>query len=204
MAKRRLRRLSGVKIPGFHDSLVSLNHIPIQQFSEWAFYPGMLFGAKGKWWGDKGERDTPHEGLDICFYKTGREKLLPVVPGTLIPSAFDGLVVKVSPDFLGESVFIRHDGIAEGQARLMTIFGHTSPVEGLGAGSHVARGEVIGSVARPRPGQKVPPHLHVSIAWVNEAATDTELDWARIAGSKNVTLIDPLTVLSLPHSVLDR
>jgi murein DD-endopeptidase MepM/ murein hydrolase activator NlpD len=86
----------------------------------------------------------------------------------------------------------------------MTIFGHTRPAEGLAPGSHVAQGEVVGSVAGTKPGREVPPHLHVSIAWVNFATPDSELDWGSIAASKNVRLIDPLTALALPHSVTDR
>jgi murein DD-endopeptidase MepM/ murein hydrolase activator NlpD len=197
-----LSRLSKVKSSTFQDSLVSCNRVLGQEFAEWVFSPGMLFGARRKWWGDKGDRETPHEGLDLCFYRTFQKTILAVPPGTLIPSAFDGIVVKVSGDFLGKSVFIRHDGTAKGIESLMTIFGHTAPGEGLEVGSRVSGGQVIGSVAKPKSGQKVPPHMHVSTAWVSSAVTDSELDWDKIAGSEHLRLIDPLTVLRLPRSTM--
>jgi murein DD-endopeptidase MepM/ murein hydrolase activator NlpD len=193
-------RLSSVRSSTFQDSLVFCNSFFGQEFDGWVFYPGMLFGARQKWWGDNGCRDTPHEGLDLCFYRTHQGTILAVAPGTLIPSAFDGIVVKVSGDFLGKSVFISHDGIAEGSETLMTISGHTVPGEGLEVGSRVTGGQVIGSVAEPKPGQKVPPHLHVSTAWVSNAITDSELEWDKIAGSEHLRLIDPSTVLRLQQS----
>jgi murein DD-endopeptidase MepM/ murein hydrolase activator NlpD len=195
-----LSRLSRVKSSTFQDSLVLCNSVLGQEFAAWVFSPGMLFGARRKWWGDEGDRETPHEGLDLCFYRTHKGTILALAPGALIPSAFDGLVVKVSVDFLGKSLFIRHDGITAGRESLMTIFGHTAPVEGLEVGSRLTGGQVIGSVAEPKPGQRVPPHLHVSTAWVSNAITDSELDWDKIAGSEHLRLIDPLTMLQLPQS----
>jgi len=53
----------------FHERLIRLNNLDSLGFKEWIFLPAMLFGSSHKWWGDLGQRQRPHEGLDFRFYR---------------------------------------------------------------------------------------------------------------------------------------
>lgn len=58
------------------------------------------------WWGDCGERDNPHEGLDLCLYRNMEDDILRLDEKTNIPAMSDGVVVKIINDFLGRSVIL--------------------------------------------------------------------------------------------------
>jgi hypothetical protein len=50
----------------------------------------MLFNSTDKWWGDQGKRDQPHEGLDLCLYKDGKNTILSLGEKAEVPVIFDG------------------------------------------------------------------------------------------------------------------
>ena len=111
----------------FHAWLLSANGLAECGFEEWLFDPGMMFGSDRKWWGGGGPRTTPHEGLDLCFFRVGLSATRRLLAGTKIPAAFEGTVVHMCDDYLGKTVFVKHQGIADEDRHLFTIYGHTQP-----------------------------------------------------------------------------
>jgi len=168
-------------------------------FKGWVFHPGMRFQAREKWWGDQGSRAVPHEGLDLYSFETGGGRVKTVDRRTQIPAAFAGQVVKIEPDFLGKSIYIVHAIYADGGRQLLSAVGHTVPREGLQPGQAVAAGEIIAAVAGgsgPKP--DLPPHLHLTFAWVPEDFRLDHLTWKNLGHDPGIRLIDPLLVISSP------
>ena len=67
----------------------------------WLFYPGMLQESRAKWWDDFAWRPKAHEGIDICFYRKGKEKITPLAKNAHIPAMDKGLILNRCEDFLG-------------------------------------------------------------------------------------------------------
>lgn len=184
----------------FLGNLKRYNRLEEFDFERLVFYPGMLFGADYKWWGDRRKRDKPHEGIDICFYRTVKGDIRLVGPKFLIPAMFAGKAVKIIDDYLGKSVFVRHD-VRDGQRRqLYTIYGHAVPSENLLSGTNLHEGEIIGTIGDT--GEKsVMSHLHISLAWIPVSINLNQLDWKLIGDPAIVRLIDPLGIIACPYSV---
>ncbi len=182
----------------FQDTISTVNGLKRQDFREWLFLPGMLFGAGEKWWGKGGKRETLHEGLDICYYRTTEPDIRQITPGTKIPVIYPGTVTTVIDDFLGKSIFIKHEQYRVKRATLYTAYGHTQPVSSLQPGVKVSESEIIGAAAETnRKRQGVPCHIHISAAWVPDELPGQGLNWEIM---KNMILLDPLSLLELPYS----
>jgi hypothetical protein len=167
---------------------------------EWLFHPGMLFGSGEKWWGDGGKRGLSHEGLDFRTFKTQKAVSCSVNETTRVPVLFDGEIVNVIDDFLGQSVFIRHSYLNADRKKLYTVYGHI--ITARKTTGEVIKDDVsVGTVAKGKP---VPSHLHISVAWVADSLYPQDLNWKTILDTEKVTLIDPLTVIACPYSVVDK
>jgi len=189
----------------FHERLMFFNNLDSLGFKEWIFHPAMLFGSLYKWWGDLGKRQRPHEGLDLCLYRTKEGNIHYLTGETKIPVIFEGQVVKVSADFLGESVFVSHDACDSNGSRLYTIYGHIKPGNHIRPGKRLSEGNVIGVIADTRnSGAVIPPHLHVSVAWIPNTVPVPELGWQTINEHARVTLLDPLSVIKCPYSIVSE
>jgi len=165
-------------------------------FKSWVFHPGMLFQARGKWWGDQGPRAVPHEGLDLYSFETTSGRVQTVDQQTRIPAAFAGQVVKIDRDFLGQSIYISH-AIYSAGGQLLSAVGHTLPRDGLQTGQHVAAGEIIATVAGlPGKQTNLPLHLHLTLAWVPPDYRSDQLTWNNLGHDSGIRLIDPLAVIS--------
>jgi len=167
----------------------------------WLFAPGMLYGSLTKWWDKDGERKQPHEGVDFYYFVTGTGEKFPVGPNTTVPLLYDGEIVRCVDDFLGSSLFARHVQYRQGNLVLYTIYGHTVPEPGMKIGSKVSAGKVIARVAAGRKNRaRVPPHLHLSIAFVSESCEPSDLDWRRLI-QPDVVLCNPLQLLILDYRI---
>jgi hypothetical protein len=189
----------------FQTRLLSANALAQRGFKEWLFHPGMLFGSDRKWWGNGGTRTAPHEGIDLFLYRDNSSATQQLRAGAKIPAVFDGTIVQVCDDFLGKSVFVRHDGIEHQGNRLLTIYGHVSPGHGMHRSAAVTGGETIASIA-DAPAVRdtgVPPHLHLSAAWISDSVSPAGLDWDNLRDERGIELVDPLGVLDLPHSCIE-
>jgi murein DD-endopeptidase MepM/ murein hydrolase activator NlpD len=187
----------------FSDRLVECNGLRKAGFEEWAFYPGMLFGARRKWWGDRGRRLRPHEGIDLCFFAGKAAGHFRLDESSRIPAMFDGEVLGVEEDFLGRSLFLGHD-IDDGQGRrLFTIYGHTAPGSRVRTGRRLRQGEILGSLSKTDGNPAgVLPHLHLSMAWVSTACGPDGIDWARLHAPGVAVFLDPLHAIEGPHKTL--
>ena len=189
--------------PSFEASFLTCNPGLAQGFGCWLFYEAMLFGATQSWWGDSGPRARAHEGVDFSRYcdTSGRSRRLP--HGTRIPAILDGRVVSIAEDFLGQSLFVRH-GLDDGKGRrLYAFYGHILPSASCFPGAWLKAGEVVGIIADPQAREKsIPPHLHLSIAWVPDTIPSDRLDWKSLVTEKEILFLDPLKVLHLRYEVI--
>jgi hypothetical protein len=189
----------------FTEFLVRENGLDEAGFQEWIFYPGMLFNAMDKWWGNQGKRERPHEGLDLYLYKDRKDKILHLDEKTRIPALYDGVVVRVMDDFIGKSVMVEHRLPDSGHPRFCTIYGHTNISGDLHAGSIVKAGGILAFLARPNKTQShIPPHLHISVGWILNKFSYENLDWKTITTSNMLKWVDPLQVISRHFRLLNK
>jgi hypothetical protein len=201
-SRRHFQRLpkscGNLRKTAFTQFLVTQNDLDKVGFRTWVFYPGMLFNAPDRWWGDGGKRAKPHEGLDLCLYRDGRNRIVPLREKTKIPATYDGTIMKIFADFLGQSVIIDHDTgvVNHANSRLCTIYGHLIPEPDLYVGKAVTEGETIGTIAKAGTSANgLLSHLHLSFAWKSESLSYDRLDWDNIGTSDTLTLVDPLELL---------
>lgn len=180
----------------FTEYLVQANELGDGAFKEWVLCPGMLFRAQARWWGDRGNRRTPHEGLDLGFYRDEQDRVFSLDGSTQIPAMYDGIVVGMIGDFLGTSVIIRHHIPGDNVAAFYTMYGHTDPGNEMHTGRVVRQGETIARVAHVcGTRSQVRSHLHISIGLAPRALSVGRLDWEAIGDPDTMTLIDPLPAI---------
>jgi murein DD-endopeptidase MepM/ murein hydrolase activator NlpD len=179
----------------FTEFLVSENGLHVKGFDAWAFMPGMLFSASAKWWGDRGARTLPHEGVDFRLYTDRRGRVLHLDEGTKIPVMYDGIVVRIIEDFLGESVVVAHGSSASDATSFLTIYGHTAPLANLAVGAAVEAGEIIAMIAPAGASEgTVPPHLHISVGTLSGLVSCDSLEWKNM--KEALTAWDPLDLIT--------
>jgi hypothetical protein len=193
-----------VKTSDYDELLLECNGLRRAGFQRWAFHPGMLFGAREKWWGDRGARPSPHEGIDLCLYADEPGHLIELDEATRIPVMFDGEITKIEKDYLGRSVYVSH-GIHDGQGRsLWTMYGHMKPAGHIKPGERIRRGEIIASLTEKRKKSSGPrPHLHLTMAWVYPERGIRELNWGTLHDPSIATLLDPLHAMGAVYNILD-
>ena len=180
----------------YGDYLLQSNGMAEYGFLEWVFHRGMLFGSVEKWWAGGGSRANPHEGLDMALFRDGNGHVRRVGAGTLVPAMYEGEVMGIGRDYLGESVFLRHR-IEDGQGRtLHTIYGHIHFSHHVRTLARVDAGEVLGSVADPGlRGKKAPAHLHITTAWIAGAVPPDRMTWKAIGTWAAESLVNPLDLM---------
>lgn len=181
----------------FNESLIRLNGLDKQGFAAWVFTPGMLFKDPAIWWGSGGFRRRLHEGLDICFYRDGSGQNYRLTEKTMIPVIYDGKIVRIDDDFLGKSVYVRHGIYDDNGNRLYTVYGHTSPISGIRIGKELQEGEAFARIADVGLRKTViPPHLHLSVAWMPETFPYERLNWDLMGDARIITLCNPLKFIN--------
>lgn len=185
----------------FFRDLVEKNHI--EDFDSWFFYSGMLFGSEDKWWGQGGIRPAPHEGLDVCFYRNRKGGLGCLDEKTRIPAMFDGVVFEVSDDdYLGQSIFLRHDFRDSNGFFLHSVYAHVTPVDGLARGDKLGQGDIVAQVADIRHRNiALPGHVHVSMVYLPENYPLDMLKWSILSMTYQARLVDPFAYLDCTYSV---
>jgi murein DD-endopeptidase MepM/ murein hydrolase activator NlpD len=187
----------------FFGYLLVSNRPRLNGFKHWLFHPGMLFQSRQQWWGQEKSRLTPHEGLDLCWFADVTGKRRNIDHTITIPVAFPGTVVKISCDFLGQSIFVAHDIFPEPGRRLYTALGHTDPRAGLAVGQKVVEGEIIAGVSAPAKRKTtVPPHLHITLALIPDSIPAAQLTWDNLSAEPTITLLDPLAFFPTPYAIL--
>jgi hypothetical protein len=186
----------------FHEHLVSCNNLGNKGFHEWVFHPAMLFGSVEKWWSGLGKRNISHEGLDLCYYRTEREDIQSLNSKTKVPVIFNGQVIKVCDDFLGKSIFVRHNFNNANKCRLYTIYGHIKPGTHVQEGERLTEGDIIGTLFNKRNNNRIVPyHLHISTAWISDLLNLENLGWQILQDANMVKLLDPLKIIRCPYQI---
>ena len=189
----------------FSENLIILNKLNEHGFERWGFYPGMLFGSREKWWGDWKERVRAHEGLDLCFYTDRSNKLHRLGLSTKVCTMLSGTVSEIVDDLLGKSVFIKHDKKNEEGKSLFTIYSHINPVAGIEPGKFLNKAEIIANIAETKEkNPELPPHLHISIAWLPASLEKQGLNWNNLNSLGSVVFIDPLKLIRCDYTTLKR
>jgi len=197
--------ISSFKKTRFTQWLIRENGLDEPGLKEWVFCPGMVFRAECKWWGDKGPRNTPHEGLDMFLYRDRQGRLAHLDEKTMIPVMFDGVVVSIIDDFLGSSVIVEHAFPDSDTERVCTIYGHVNPLKNLHIGWGLKQGDIMGTLADPgQTGFNLMPHLHISVGWASKPISYDRLNWDTIGSSGALTLLDPLDIINWQYQVLDE
>jgi hypothetical protein len=195
-------RTNAIPVSRFTDFMLRENGLDRHGFQAWVFLPGMLFNSREKWWGDRGKRTLPHEGLDFCLFNDGR-RILRLGEETRIPAMYDGNVVAIIDDFLGRSIILSHRLPGNG-GPFLTVYGHTVVKETLRLGSLVREGEIIGRLADSGKSKgPMYPHLHLSLARPARCADYTSLAWRDLDNPGLFTMIDPHEVIDGPYLLLD-
>lgn len=157
---------------------------------QWQIEPGMGFAHETKWWGQRGPREEAHNGVDLKFYMGPGDSVRYLDGRSLVPVMDDGAVINVTSDFLGHSVFVSH-GEDESGLTLVSAYGHMVPAEGLEAGMHLKRGDIIGKLSEYND-MPVPPHLHLSLL-IMHGGYLKKPDWQDIGVSGDLRALDPLS-----------
>jgi len=172
-------------------------------FREWIFCPGMLFQSTGKWWGKRGQRSRPHEGIDLLLYLNHEGNILHIDETFPIPMLADGRVVGVMPDFLGESIIVEHPSFEGKTENILTMYGHTHPLEYVQPGVAMKKGDIVATVAgRGRTTFTMSPHLHITMVKVLSPVSYEELNWDVIGSSEALALLDPLDFINSPFRIV--
>ena len=154
----------------------------------------MDFNASVKWWGDQAARKTPHEGLDLVFFKNDAGKVIHLNEKYRIPALFDGEIIVCFNDFLGKTMVFRHGQYHENSRVLCSMFGHVNPIVELSRRKTVSEGEPVAVVANVDR-QDICTHLHISLGWVPGNRIDQLADWEKIASPEFIRLIDPVNLV---------
>jgi murein DD-endopeptidase MepM/ murein hydrolase activator NlpD len=111
-------------------------------------------------------------------------------------------VIEVCDDFLGKSVFIRHDSFNSNGNRLYTVYGHLSPHEHIHPGKSLNEGDILGTLSNTgKDDGSIPHHLHISVAWIPDTLSSQKPGW-KMMSDPAVVLIDPLRIIECPYEVL--
>lgn len=185
---------------------LAVDQSAMPDFREWVFCPGMLFGSSDKWWGKRGHRERPHEGIDLLLYRDNSGNIHHIDETFAIPLLADGFVAGIINDFLGKSVIIEHPSFSGVQQKMLTIYGHTTPLATLTRGVLMKKGEIVATVAgRSERGFTMSPHLHITIARTRFPVSCDSLDWGIIgSGSGPLELYNPLDFLHSPFRLAEK
>jgi murein DD-endopeptidase MepM/ murein hydrolase activator NlpD len=188
----------------FTAMLIEANGFNPEDFQGWAFCPGMLFDSPDKWWGDHGQRDFPHEGIDFCLYENAAGGLDRLNETTRIPAMHDGAVKALFADYLGQAVVIEHDGIQGERERFLSVYAHTKPEKGIQPGAVIREGDVIATIADTRRSKaNILPHLHFSFGRPAPALVYEPFVWDIMRDPDRVTLVDPMDFVGGSWRALD-
>ncbi len=157
----------------------------------WVFYPGMLQDSPDKWWADFGRRHAMHEGIDICFFRiNSRISALP--PGTLVPAMFDGTLINVADDLLGQSMVISYNSGAK-EKNLFMVYSHLAVDGGLTPGTRISRDQIIARTFDTQiKKSKLLSHIHLSCMIVPGDVPRNALNWSLFPDRKQVEYINPV------------
>lgn len=192
--RQKINSMKLEKKATFTKNFIKANELADNEFDEWLLTSGMLFEAENTWWGDQKRRKSQHEGIDLGLFRKRNQEVIGFNEKTIMSAIFDGVVVGVFNDFLGKSVFMRHEIANTDNRELCSIFGHIKLGGDICSGKILKEGEVVGSVADVGK-SGVKPHLHITMGWLEKEITDDVCDWNVIGKSEVMELVDPIEII---------
>jgi hypothetical protein len=178
-----------------------LNGYSADDFDRWLFRPGMIHGSVYKWWGDRGKRTVPHEGVDFCLFADARGAVHHLTGASLIPAFYAGTVVSIIPDFLGRTIIVETEG---SEGKMLLFYGHLTPDKALGIGTPISGGSALGLVSPPKTASVgLLLHAHITVARVHDRVNYELLNWNSIGTTEPLSLLDPLEFIDGPWSIVD-
>ena len=180
-------------LPEYLDAIALANQLarPV----EWLFYPGMLQDSPDKWWDDWRLRHAPHEGVDICFYRSpasSNTSISTLPPGSKIPAMAGGTLLNIADDLLGQSLVMSYSPPGAGAADLILVYSHLVVAPDLSPGSQIQKGQIIAQTFDTRTkGSKLLSHLHLSCIDLLKKRPGHTLNWKLFPNRKQVNLINP-------------
>lgn len=160
---------------------------------EWVFHPGMLPESRRKWWGDFKTRPAAHEGIDICFYRTGTGPIRQLPAGARVPAWSSGTVLNICDDFLGTTLVVAPQAFVSERTRILEVYSHLSVCDEITPGTGLGAGQIIAQTADTHAtGSVLPPHLHLSCIEVPAHIQADALNWTLFPRRDNVNVINPV------------
>ena len=188
----------------YTEMLIEKNAMDQTGLACWIFCHGMLFNSPDKWWGDHGQRDYPHEGIDLCLYRDHAGKTGRVDEKTRIPVLQDGVIRAIFKDYLGYALVVEHDISPNNTAGFISFYAHTKPNANMEIGVTVNKGDIIGTIADTSHSKaNILPHLHFSLWHPMKSISYDGFIWNTIRNPEMIKLLDPLPVIDWPHQALE-
>lgn len=193
-----------LKKSSFTEMLIAENALEQRGFNCWIFCRGMLFKAADKWWGDRGRRDYPHEGLDLCVYKDRSGGMRQMDVNTRIPVMHDGMVKAIFKDYIGQALIIEHESTGSNTGKFISFYAHTKPSSNIAVGTVVLEGDVIATLADTvNSKSNILPHLHCSLGFPSKSFSYKAFAWNTLRNPAMITLLNPLPVINWSYEMLD-
>lgn len=192
------------KKTAYLDSFANINRLYEKGLEEWVFHPGMLFNSEEKWWRADEVRERPHEGLDLYLYRNRDGQVRRLGKHIKVPVIFKGEIIRITDDFIGKTIYVRHDMHDEQGRYLCTIYGHTLPSDDSEPGKAIEKHGIIASVVEHPRRNSPPPHLHISIAWVPKSIPYHLLGWETLHRSDAVIFLDPMKFIRNRYAVSEH
>lgn len=188
----------------FTRMIIEANVLEPDNFRSWIFCPGMLFGSSDKWWGDHGIRDFPHEGIDLCLYADRTGRICRLDERTRIPVMQDGAVRAMFTDYLGQAIILEHEYERNETKKIISVYAHTKPQDGIRPGVTVKKGDIIATIADTSNSKaKILPHLHLSLGLPSPTLSYEPFVWNLMRDSDQVRLLDPHDAVDWAGRVLE-
>lgn len=147
-------------------------------------------------------RDQSHEGLDICFLGDACGNRFRLDETTRIPSAFNGQVSEIIPDFLGSTVILAHQP-DDLEGPFFVLYAHLRPDADLCRGRNLSAGQAFATIAPPHANKVLPPHLHLTMMDVHSLPSLETLDWQLLNGLDRNRFMNPLEIIDGDWQMMD-
>ena len=192
-------------IESYLKKIAEINDLDIadaeSRAGEWIFHHGMLFLSPHTWWQNRktskpDKRKTPHEGIDILFFKDRNKQIQNLGTNTLIPAATDGEIINICHDFIGKSIVVRHNISFRQQLDLIFVYAHILPDSRIKVGTALKQGDILATIAKTEKEKTtLPPHLHLSVIEIPENTPAKNLNWELFSNkASKLNLINPLII----------
>ncbi len=183
----------------FSDYLEAISHVNNlswgmgnNQKIQWMFHCGMLFSSKDKWWGDFKFRHAVHEGIDITYYRTQPDTIACFDDSIKVPAMDEGIVLNICDDFLGTTLVVEHESSIFSNKKVLFVYAHIIPENGLKIGHTIKKGDVIAKVCDTCKNPLLPPHLHFSCFEIPKKILPKNLNWSLFPIHPDIILINPV------------